>query len=420
MRSVLAAVEASYAAAATGSVEGWLEQTTEALVAVLGGGRGTFGYRYDARGEPAAWTITPPVVREGSAELGDAIASTFAAAPGALLAGLYRAKLRVMTASELGGRTLDELDVGDAARFSRRLGVVDLVSLQAGEPGGRGAIFGAATGRRRSLEHAERWRLARLAGHLAAAHRLVSAVEHLTPAATLAVDGRLLDAAPRARRDAAPLRAAVRAMDRARGELRRTDPERALVLWRALVDGRYSLVDRFESDGKRYVIAYENAPGAADPRGLSPRERAVASLLALALPDKLIAYELGLAEGTVRAHVHAVLRKLGVSRRAAAVPLLAPPSLARTIRLGATGPSVVVFSTELAGAGALGALSAAERAIAELAVRGVPTRVIATRRGTSARTVNKQLASAFSKLGVGSRAELAALTSTARRGRPET
>jgi DNA-binding NarL/FixJ family response regulator len=82
--------------------------------------------------------------------------------------------------------------------------------------------------------------------------------------------------------------------------LRRKDPDEALSMWRALVEGRYSLVDRFESDGKRFLVAYEIPPGLQDPRGLTGRERAVASLLALVLPDKLIAYELGLAEGTVR------------------------------------------------------------------------------------------------------------------------
>lgn len=54
------------------------------------------------------------------------------------------------------------------------------------------------------------------------------------------------------------------------------------------------------------------------------------------------------------------------------------------------------------------ALSAAERAVAQLAIEGASNAVIARRRGTSERTVANQLARLYRKLGVGSRAELAA------------
>ncbi len=53
------------------------------------------------------------------------------------------------------------------------------------------------------------------------------------------------------------------------------------------------------------------------------------------------------------------------------------------------------------------ALTSAERAVAELALRGLSNAQIARARSTSARTVANQLASLFRKLGVGSRAELA-------------
>lgn len=54
------------------------------------------------------------------------------------------------------------------------------------------------------------------------------------------------------------------------------------------------------------------------------------------------------------------------------------------------------------------ALSAAEREIVALLVEGCTYAEIASDRGTSLGTVKKQIASAYRKLGVGSRAELVA------------
>jgi DNA-binding NarL/FixJ family response regulator len=52
---------------------------------------------------------------------------------------------------------------------------------------------------------------------------------------------------------------------------------------------------------------------AADP--LTPREREVLVLIGRGMSNKLIARELGIAEKTVKAHVSAVLAKLGVTDR---------------------------------------------------------------------------------------------------------
>jgi two-component system, NarL family, response regulator LiaR len=55
------------------------------------------------------------------------------------------------------------------------------------------------------------------------------------------------------------------------------------------------------------------AAGPADT--LTARERDVLALIGRGLPNKLIARELGIAEKTVKAHVSAVLAKLGVTDR---------------------------------------------------------------------------------------------------------
>lgn len=72
------------------------------------------------------------------------------------------------------------------------------------------------------------------------------------------------------------------------------------------------------------------------------------------------------------------------------------------------GERLAVLSLPLASSADLSALTAAERDVAERASAGASNRAIARARGTSERTVANQLASIFDKLGVGSRAELAA------------
>lgn len=52
---------------------------------------------------------------------------------------------------------------------------------------------------------------------------------------------------------------------------------------------------------------------------LTPRQLAVLDLLAEGKANKIIAYELAISEITVKAHVSAILRKLGVSNRLQAV-----------------------------------------------------------------------------------------------------
>ena len=55
---------------------------------------------------------------------------------------------------------------------------------------------------------------------------------------------------------------------------------------------------------------------------LPPRQRQVLELIAKGLLNKQIAYELGVSEATIKAHVSAVLQKLGVDSRTQAVILL--------------------------------------------------------------------------------------------------
>ena len=78
---------------------------------------------------------------------------------------------------------------------------------------------------------------------------------------------------------------------------------------------------------------YQTAPTTLATLGLTPRQTDVLALLLQGKPNKLIARELKLSVETVKDHVAAVLRALGVSSRTQAV--LAVSQM--TQQLGATG-----------------------------------------------------------------------------------
>jgi DNA-binding NarL/FixJ family response regulator len=61
------------------------------------------------------------------------------------------------------------------------------------------------------------------------------------------------------------------------------------------------------------------SPARADPGGLTPRQLDVLRCLMRGEPNKLIARELGLTEGTVKIHIAAILRCLQVRNRTEAV-----------------------------------------------------------------------------------------------------
>jgi DNA-binding NarL/FixJ family response regulator len=103
-------------------------------------------------------------------------------------------------------------------------------------------------------------------------------------------------------------------MDRARAKTDRTSPDEITEHWRALVGGRWSLLDEFDSDGRRFIVARRNDLAASDPN-LSERERQVAAYLAAGLSNKEIAYQLGLSVSTVGTHARRIARKLGATGR---------------------------------------------------------------------------------------------------------
>jgi DNA-binding NarL/FixJ family response regulator len=77
--------------------------------------------------------------------------------------------------------------------------------------------------------------------------------------------------------------------------------------------GRWSLVDRFDHDGRRYIVAHKNDPQVEDPRALT---RQVLAYAAAGDSLKLTAYILGLSIGSVFKHRKSGTRKLGLTSHA--------------------------------------------------------------------------------------------------------
>jgi DNA-binding NarL/FixJ family response regulator len=97
--------------------------------------------------------------------------------------------------------------------------------------------------------------------------------------------------------------------------MRTRDPERAIESWRVLVKAEFTLLDQFDTDGKRYIVARANAPDARGPEVLTARERQVVQLASLGYTNKVIAYSLGLSGSTVRVLVSRAATRLGAATR---------------------------------------------------------------------------------------------------------
>jgi len=213
------------------------------------------------------------------------------------------------------------------------LGVREVLALTAAEPSGRTVLIVAPMPDQRRPPRLQAAMWNRVAVHIGAGARLRGIAPDTRDSdlsvgaeAILSPLGALVYALPAAQRPGhrEALRRAALAMDRARSE-DRSDEGCALELWQGLVAGRWSLVDRFDSDGRRYIVALRNDPKVSDPRALTHRECQVLAYAAMSHPLKLIAYSLGLSVATVAIHRTRAMRKLGIRSHAEVVNLFKGP-----------------------------------------------------------------------------------------------
>jgi DNA-binding CsgD family transcriptional regulator len=210
------------------------------------------------------------------------------------------------------------------AQTLSKWGCRDMLSVTVLDPGGVVVGLSVPLSEPTTMSRREHGQWDRVGAHIAAGQRLqrraleLHSQDQVAGEAILSSDGGIEHASDNAKTPAAraSLRDAALAMDRARSSLRRKDPDEALSLWRALVSGRWSLVDKFDSDGRRFLVAHRNDPRTQELAALTAREQQVTAYLALGHSNKRIAYELGLSESTVSEAGRRSLAKLGISSRA--------------------------------------------------------------------------------------------------------
>lgn len=315
----LGIIEAAYAESA--DIDVWLKGALDAIRPHLDRGAGVFAHRFthfkDAfwRG-PVLCAGAEEEVAKSVDELSDWLNRQPKEVALSFARRFYPKAPMVVWASELAGKPVrksleDYWGTAGTERFNLLDGVGDSLGVIASEPSGHGCIFFTMHSKATQLptRTGAAWR--KVAAHLVTGYRLVRHRSE-TADAVLSPSGKLLHLEPEvSRKDAEPLSEAARAIDRARGKLRRTDPDRALELWRGLVGGRWSLVDHFDHDGRRYVVAKRNAPEVLPWSSLTARESQILAFVAQGQTHKIIAYQLGLSPSAVGESLVRARKKLG-------------------------------------------------------------------------------------------------------------
>jgi DNA-binding CsgD family transcriptional regulator len=310
---VLSIIEAAYAESA--DADEWLDGALAAMHAQLDEGGGVLARRFHV--QPAS--IWQGATRAIGVAPKDVTATDRAAAwltdlppPEAMAVARQMfplAPVAVRLSQLIGRSTMTHLVTNYSRPVSDSLGVV------AADPSGHGCVFFRIEDKPCHLSRRATALWERIAAHLVTGYRLARE-RHGTAEAVLDPGGKVLHRENEVtRHDATTLSDAAKGIDRARGRLRRVDPERALALWQGLVSGRWSLVDQFDNDGRRFVVAKRNAITSRAWSVLSEREAQILAYLAEGQAPKLIAYQLGLSMATVSTELSRIMRKISVGSR---------------------------------------------------------------------------------------------------------
>jgi DNA-binding CsgD family transcriptional regulator len=303
-------VEAAYTL--DGDERGWLERVALAAEPVLGLGLGVFAYRYDFS-DPDRPSLEPTIAHAMPDDFLSAARTEHLRMPFEQRIAMYRAG-PCFTTSRVFANT-QRYVVSSSMR--ERFGAADYLGIVAANPGDIGCALVVPSPDPLSLDTHVTRRWSRVAAHVAAAVRMRAAFAEESIEAVFHPSGALADASGDAAQSDAreALRRAVIGVDTARSQRGRSDPDDALTLWRGLVAGRWSLVDRFDRDGRRFLLAVKNPPSDRARPGLTPLELAVVEYLAFGHSQKLIAYELGLSAPRVNQLATSACKKLGLKSR---------------------------------------------------------------------------------------------------------
>lgn len=309
MTDLLEIVEAAYAR--VGEHEAWLRGIATAMEPHLQQGWGISAWHMDSAGQMLARCRVgvSPDEQDDPYEHGRRITPQDSVVP--MLRALREAGPITSLVTTLGEPTADN-DPASIREVAHTRGAKDCVCVMADTLEDEYVGLGALRRERWTPTARERKLWGRLTAHIGAGLRLrrqtASGGVVASPSGRIEEAGGLADE-PQALE---AIRLAVRGSEKARGSLRRDDVEQALELWQALVSGRWSLVDHFDSDGRRYILARENAPNPSGHPQLTPRQRTAVKLRARGHSLKYISYELGLSVPTVSLELREAMRVLGV------------------------------------------------------------------------------------------------------------
>jgi len=329
---VLSIVEAAYSL--EGSQQQWTQRLLEVAERSVGQGLAGFACAFDANSTDGgvAFERGSAAVINQSTEMVHAIFDGLTqAAPGWLsnyLAGDGGVARCLITS---------EVDPRGKLNYRQRLarsGVHDGINIVSMDLDRRGLLLSLAIPAGPTIAPALRTDLVRAATHIQSALRLRARLAAESPDAAsapgalesgdalLTAEGKLLHAEGDAKLATArrALQTAVRDVTHARTALR-DDAHRALGMWKGLVSAHWTLIDRFETDGERYVIARENVPQLNGLVALTPTERFVVAYAARGASTKEIAYTLGISATTVRVLLMRAARRYGVRSRKALLAL---------------------------------------------------------------------------------------------------
>jgi DNA-binding CsgD family transcriptional regulator len=306
----------------------WLEELARVVSPLLDDGWGVGASTWDVRS--GAMQLRGLAVQGGPEQLANALSEACRSATD-INSGIARSG----PCTSLGQARVAEMAKDDAgSQKLMALGICDGLFVLNVDPTGFCAGIMAYRGKRTDVSRRFVARWSRVASHLGAGFRIRRGLHTIAAAkpnafagaeAIFTATGRLAHAEPPAQRAHEVLAQGVLSMAEARGKLRRHDPDAALDAWKGLVAGRWSLLERIDTDGKCFLVAHRNDPQISRPMAISLRERQILSARGRGLSIKLIAYELGLSSATVSRTLRAGMAKLGIVREAELASLFSHP-----------------------------------------------------------------------------------------------
>jgi len=279
----------------------WLAQLHDATTGLLDAGMGSLAFFVDATAQKIDGMVGP-------AHLADVVIPMHAHT-GPTAWNIYFQPRATSLHTFYGG--------GEPQAIPKFLGASagDIWGITCVDARGRGVVFCAPQGSRRGLPLGTRaWTMA--AVHIATAYRLRMRTDAPIEA-VLDANGTLLHREPAVAGSEKALAATVIRRAAALRSAASIGSEAALEAWRSLSDGRWSIVEDIESDGKRYLVARNNEMQTGSvgtgARALTALERQVCAMTAAGHPQKLVAYELGIHASRVARYLASGLGKLGIS-----------------------------------------------------------------------------------------------------------